>query len=99
MKHLIKDCTSTGKGKAIDVPGQGEDTKTNAEKRLYAVLVSEYERVGLFVKSKSNEIQGRLGNLERTLKKLRARNDVFSSDGPRPYLVQRYAKVEREAIA
>lgn len=62
VKHLIKECTSSGagKGKAIDIPGEGGDAKVLGEKRLYGVLVSEHERVGLFVKSKSNEIQGRL---------------------------------------
>jgi hypothetical protein len=60
VKHLIKESTSIGKGKAIDIPGQGDDASINVEKRLYTVLLSEHERVGLFVKSKSNEIQGRL---------------------------------------
>lgn len=57
---MIKECTSTGKGKAIDIPGQGDDTSVHGEKRLFNALVSERERVELFVKSKSNEIQGRL---------------------------------------
>jgi hypothetical protein len=61
VKRLIKECTSSGKGKAIDIPGQGDNAVANAEKRLYNALVSEHERVELFVKSKSNEIQGRLG--------------------------------------
>jgi hypothetical protein len=60
VKHLIKECTSSGKGKAIDIPGEGEDAKIFGEKRLYNALVSEHERVELFVKSKSNEVQGRL---------------------------------------
>jgi hypothetical protein len=62
VKQLIKECTTSGKGKAIaiDIPGQGDDAAS--EKRLLKVLVAEHERVELFVKSKSNEIQGRLGD-------------------------------------
>ena len=66
VKHLIKECTGGGKGKAIDIPGQGDDAVILGEKRLYGALVSEHERVELFVKSKSNEIQGRLGRADHT---------------------------------
>ncbi|KIW05147.1 uncharacterized protein PV09_03698 [Verruconis gallopava] len=99
VKHLIKECTSAGKGKAIAIPGCDNEGAANGENRLYAVLVAEHERVGLFVKSKSNEIQGRLTNVERVLRKLRSRNVSSGSDVPRPYLSGRYGKLEREAIS
>lgn len=39
-----------------------------------------------------------LGNLERSLKRLRSRNDALNSESPRPYLKVRYVKLEHEAI-
>jgi hypothetical protein len=61
IKHLIKEYTTPGKGKAISVPGQGGPVESEFERNLYNILLEEHDRIGLFVKSKSLEIQRRLG--------------------------------------
>lgn len=61
IKHLIKENTTPGKGKAVSIPGQGSDAEREFERNLYNILLEEHDRIGLFVKSKSLEIQRRLG--------------------------------------
>jgi hypothetical protein len=61
IKHVIKENTTPSKGKAISIPGQGNATETHLENLLFRVLSEQHDRVGLFIKSKSGEIQRRLG--------------------------------------
>jgi hypothetical protein len=60
IKHLIKENTTPGKGKAVSIPGTGQNTEREFEQTIYDVLVEEHERIGLFVKSKVLEITRRL---------------------------------------
>ncbi|TID13727.1 SPX domain-containing protein [Venturia nashicola] len=96
IKHLIKENTTPGRGKAVSIPGQGSDVELTFERKLYALLVEEHDRIGLFVKSKSLEIQRRLEHLDRKLRQLELR--AKSDDGSRAPRPERYGKVEQEAI-
>jgi hypothetical protein len=61
IKNLIKEHTTPGKGKAISIPGQQDDAETSFESLLFTIFVEQHDGVSLFVKSKSGEIQRRLG--------------------------------------
>jgi hypothetical protein len=50
-----------GKSKAISIPGQGDDVEADFEASLFQLLLEQHDRIGLFVKSKSGEIERRLG--------------------------------------
>ncbi|QDS76492.1 hypothetical protein FKW77_005284 [Venturia effusa] len=96
IKQLIKENTTPGKGKAVSIPGQGTSAESDFERDLYRILVDEHDRIGLFVKSKSLEIQRRLEHLDRRLRQLELRNKTTEgSRAPRP---EKYGKVEQETI-
>ena len=61
IKHLIKEHTSPGKGKAVSIPGQGDTKERDFEGLLFNVLCDQFLRVELFVKSKSGETSRKLG--------------------------------------
>lgn len=44
----------------MSIPGQGSATEKNFESLLYNVLRDQFERVELFVRSKTGEIERRL---------------------------------------
>lgn len=60
IKHLIKEHTTPGSGKAVAIPGQGNQNDSEFEDHLFAVLAQEHRRIDLFVKSKTGEIERRL---------------------------------------
>ena len=62
IKHLIKEHTTPGSGKALAIPGQ-EDI---FEDLLNDELVEQHARVNLFIRSKSGEIERRLGRTRTT---------------------------------
>lgn len=64
IKNLIKDHTTPGKGKAIaiSIPGQQNESEINFENLLFSIFLDQHDAVSLFVKSKSGEIQRRLGS-------------------------------------
>jgi hypothetical protein len=57
---LIKENTSSSSGKAVSIPGHGNEAEKEFERQLYATLQEEHERIKLFVKSKTGEIERRL---------------------------------------
>jgi hypothetical protein len=64
IKNLIKDHTTPGKGKAIaiSIPGQQNESEVSFENLLFSIFLDQHHAVSLFVKSKSGEIQRRLGS-------------------------------------
>lgn len=62
IKHFIKENTTPGQGKSVSVPGRGDDKLAEFENALFHILADQHHRIDLFVKSKSGEIQRRLGN-------------------------------------
>jgi hypothetical protein len=61
IKLLIKDHTTPGKGKAVSVPGQGNEAECDFEKRLFGIFLRENANISLFVKTKVLEIERSLG--------------------------------------
>lgn len=63
LKHLIRVNTTKDQGQAIAIPGHGESALQKFEENFYAELFEQHDRVGLFVKSKANELERRLSEL------------------------------------
>ena len=61
IKYLIKERTTPGKGKTVDVPGRGDERLVEFEIALFHILEDQHQRIDLFVRSKTGEIQRRLG--------------------------------------
>lgn len=61
IKQLIKDHTSPGKGQAVTIPGKGDSVDDTFEDQLFIVFAEQHDNVNLFVRSKSGEIDRRLG--------------------------------------
>ncbi|OCK77591.1 hypothetical protein K432DRAFT_407171 [Lepidopterella palustris CBS 459.81] len=94
IKHLIKEHTTPGKGKAVSIPGQGDTAEKAFEDELYFVLVKQHERINLFIKSKSGEIERRLDHLSKQIVLLQT-CDPPSSRLPAKRL-ERYAKIDAD---
>lgn len=60
IKHLIKEHTTPGNGKAVSIPGQPDVNRNQFEDQLFDILSGEHQRIDLFVRSKSGEIERRL---------------------------------------
>ncbi|KAJ9642500.1 hypothetical protein H2199_004881 [Coniosporium tulheliwenetii] len=98
IKHLIKEHTTPGKGKAVSIPGQGNTTERQFEDNLYAVFVEEHQRVDLFVKSKSGEIERRLDHLSKQIRRIQAREPLVASSRIPAKRLERYARIEEEVL-
>ena len=61
IKRLIKEHTTPNRTKAISIPGQGDAVESDFEEALFQLFVEQHDRICLFVKSKSGEIDRRLG--------------------------------------
>ena len=63
LKQAIKDHTTRSENQPRFIPGMGSnaDTLGEFEGRLYTKLAKEYDRVDLFVRSKTGELTRRLG--------------------------------------
>jgi SPX domain protein involved in polyphosphate accumulation len=60
LKHLIKKNTTRDHGQGIAIPGHTDTALNEFESSFYTELANQHDRVGLFVKSKSDEISRRL---------------------------------------
>ncbi len=62
IKHLIKVRTTRGQAQAISIPGRSDEGKAlkDFEDELFTELFEQHDRIGLFVRSKSGEIERRL---------------------------------------
>ncbi|KAI9664735.1 MAG: hypothetical protein M1821_006183 [Bathelium mastoideum] len=70
IKRLIKTHTTPTGGQAVSIPGQNQEVEQSFEDTLYNVLLEQHERIDLFVRSKTGEIQRRLVNLEDQVQRL-----------------------------
>ena len=61
IKRMIKKHTTPGSGYAVSIPGQGNKTEKSFEDVLYHVLLEQHQRIDLFVRSKTGELERRLG--------------------------------------
>ncbi|KAF2142647.1 uncharacterized protein K452DRAFT_297901 [Aplosporella prunicola CBS 121167] len=100
IKHLIKEHTTPGQGKALSIPGQGEESERHFEDELFVTLADEYRRIDLFVKSKSGEIERRLNHISKQVRQftLRERASSPSDRAISEKRRQKYARVEADVL-
>lgn len=97
LKELIKHQTTPGTNKAVSIPGQGESTERAFGDIFFKVLAEQHDRINLFIRSKSGEIERRLEHISKTLQQLRTKRDPTSGRLP-ARTVERYAKIEADVI-
>ncbi|OAL48783.1 hypothetical protein IQ07DRAFT_588866 [Pyrenochaeta sp. DS3sAY3a] len=97
LKDLIKHQTTPGTNKAVSIPGQGESTETAFRDTFLAVLQAQHDRINLFVRSKSGEIERRLDHIHKSLELLEAKRSHLPSGSHLPArTVERYAKIDAD---
>lgn len=102
IKRFIKDSTTPGKGKAVSIPGCGNELNRQCEDELFVLFQAECTRVSLFVRSKRYELDSRLGSIERQLDQATRRSGILTSDvNPQKALRlrQRYSKIESDILS
>ena len=65
LKHLIKTNTTRNNGQAVAIPGQVDTALQKFEGQFFNELSNQHDRIGLFVGSKADEIDRRLGEQDR----------------------------------
>jgi SPX domain protein involved in polyphosphate accumulation len=98
LKELIKHQTTPGTNKAVSIPGQGASTERAFGETFFKVLAEQHDRINLFIRSKSGEIERRLEHISKTLQQLRTKRDPASGRLP-ARTVERYAKIEADVIS
>ncbi|KAF1928642.1 uncharacterized protein M421DRAFT_420526 [Didymella exigua CBS 183.55] len=95
LKDLIKHQTTSGTNKAVSIPGSGTGSTERAFSETFLkVLQAQHDRINLFVRSKSGEIERRLDHIGRSLEQLRSKQ---SPEGRLPArTVERYAKIDAD---
>ncbi|KAH8730141.1 hypothetical protein GQ44DRAFT_700900 [Phaeosphaeriaceae sp. PMI808] len=97
LKDLIKHQTTAGTNKAVSIPGQGESTEREFRASFLQVLQAQHDRINLFVRSKSGEIERRLDHISRSLEQLRSKQRLGSHGARLPArTVERYAKIDAD---
>jgi SPX domain protein involved in polyphosphate accumulation len=97
LKDLIKHQTTPGTNKAVSIPGQGESTERQFRDTFLQVLQTQHDRINLFVRSKSGEIERRLDHISKSLEQLRWKSGVESQGARLPArTVERYAKIDAD---
>ena len=74
IKKLIKDHTTPGRSNAVSIPGQSDTVDSSFEDELFDLLIQQHNNVNLFVRSKSGEIDRRLGMFDALLDSCPANN-------------------------
>ncbi|KAF2840559.1 hypothetical protein M501DRAFT_930468 [Patellaria atrata CBS 101060] len=98
IKHLIKQHTSPGGGKAVSIPGSGSTIEHEFESQLYKVLVDQHQRIQLFVRSKAGEIDRRLGHLQKQLVQIQSRVPIHIQGRITAKRLERYSKLEKDVL-
>ena len=94
LKDQIKYQTTSGTSKALSVPGQGDASEKAFGGTFYRDLKAQHDRVNLFIRSKSGEIERRLEHIRKSLERLQARrapNTPLSAG-----LIEKYAKIDAD---
>ncbi|OQO05322.1 hypothetical protein B0A48_09090 [Cryoendolithus antarcticus] len=97
IKRFIKEQTTPGQGKAIAVPGRGDDNARQFEDDLFFILEEQHHRIDLFVKSKAREIQHRLDDAKKRLRHLSSRSLAADRRVPVTRL-ERYGRLENDVL-
>lgn len=95
LKDLIKHQTTSGTNKAVSIPGQGTGSTEKAFGETFLrVLQAQHDRINLFVRSKSGELERRLEHIGKSLEQLRPRRSHEARLPART--VERYAKIDAD---
>ncbi|KAF3011247.1 hypothetical protein E8E13_011655 [Curvularia kusanoi] len=95
LKDLIKHQTTSGTNKAVSIPGQGTGSTEKAFSETFLrVLQAQHDRINLFVRSKSGEIERRLEHIGKSLEQLRFSRSHEARLPART--VERYAKIDAD---
>jgi SPX domain protein involved in polyphosphate accumulation len=97
LKDLIKHQTTPGTNKAVSIPGQGESSERAFGESFLHVLQAQHDRINLFVRSKSGEIERRLEHISKTLEQLQQKQHAYPPGARLPArVVERYAKIDAD---
>ncbi|KAH7094741.1 hypothetical protein FB567DRAFT_12072 [Paraphoma chrysanthemicola] len=97
LKDLIKHQTTPGTNKAVSIPGQGESTERAFRDTFLQVLHAQHDRINLFIRSKSGEIERRLDHISKSLEQLRLKQRASPPGARLPArVVERYAKIDAD---
>ncbi|KAF2471506.1 uncharacterized protein BDR25DRAFT_259887 [Lindgomyces ingoldianus] len=97
LKDLIKHQTTPGAGKAVSIPGQEEPMERAFGDTFFRVLKAQHDRINLFIKSKSGEIERRVDHISKRLLQLQARQTADSPGTRLPArTVEKYAKIDAD---
>ncbi|KAH6639354.1 hypothetical protein C7974DRAFT_431941 [Boeremia exigua] len=95
LKDLIKHQTTSGTNKAVSIPGQGTGSTEKAFGETFLrVLQTQHDRINLFVRSKSGEIERRLDHISKSLEQLSFKRSPEVRLPART--VERYAKIDAD---
>ena len=100
IKRLIKVRTTKNQARTIAIPGHDKEAGASQEfeDELYAELCEQHERVDLFVKSKTGEINSKLMSLEKDIEQLQCRY-LGARQNPVPVLcLKRFSKAEEAVL-
>ncbi|KAH7389414.1 hypothetical protein DE146DRAFT_664060 [Phaeosphaeria sp. MPI-PUGE-AT-0046c] len=97
LKDLIKHQTTPGTNKAVSIPGQGESSERAFGDTFLQVLRAQHDRINLFVRSKSGEIERRLDYIGKSLEQLRQKRRANPPGVRLPArTVEKYAKIDAD---
>ncbi|KAF9738493.1 hypothetical protein PMIN06_010750 [Paraphaeosphaeria minitans] len=94
LKDIIKHQTTSGISRALSIPGQGESSEKAFGATFYRDLKAQHDRINLFVRSKSGEIQRRLEHIHKSLKRLQSRR--AHGDQLPASIVEKFAKIDAD---
>ncbi|MCJ1404989.1 hypothetical protein MMC11_008215 [Xylographa trunciseda] len=100
IKHLIKRRTTRSQGQAILIPGQADANAASDdfEEELYVELLDQHQRIDLFVRSKSGEIERRLDHLHRQVLNLIKQCRTTTQRPVSVRRLEKFAKAETEVL-
>ncbi|PVI07950.1 hypothetical protein DM02DRAFT_236986 [Periconia macrospinosa] len=97
LKDLIKHHTTAGTGRAVSIPGQGATSERAFSDTFLRALKAQHDRITLFIRSKSGEIERRLEHIAKSLEPLKSHRVSKGHNGRLPArVVERYAKIDAD---
>jgi hypothetical protein len=94
LKDQIKHQTTSGTSKALSVPGQGGASEKAFGGTFYRDLKAQHDRVNLFIRSKSGEIERRLEHIYKILERLQSKRAL--GDQMPASVIEKYAKIDAD---
>ncbi|KAK6584058.1 hypothetical protein PZA11_003788 [Diplocarpon coronariae] len=92
LKNLIKVNTTKDQGQAIAIPGHADRGLEKFENFFLNELSNQHDRVGLFVKSKADEVSRRLQYLQKNVLRLLARTSPSTACEPTQRQLEKFTK-------